>query len=269
MDPAAACLWVHGAASYPHKRVHAAASSDARHCAQAWRLTACRRRGCAWVRCWQCSMRHVCTYLYSPVGSATASAERARRRARRGRHHAVRGGHAGGRGALAAGRRGGVRHQLLRQRRDVPGAAARGDAGRIRADPGRLGGTATQVGRGAPPDGAAASCHAARGEARGRRRRRQDVYVATKVTGPSGQMDWIRGGPPALDRAAIAAALDGSLRRLQTDYVDLYQLHWPDRRAPPASACRPARGEAPVRPSYRRMPSAARCSQVPLSWNEQ
>ena len=53
--------------------------------------------------------------------------------------------------------------------------------------------------------------------------------IATKVTGPSGQMPWIRGGPPALDAAAIRAAITGSLQRLGTDYIDLYQLHWPDR----------------------------------------
>ncbi len=53
--------------------------------------------------------------------------------------------------------------------------------------------------------------------------------VATKATGPSAQMTWIRGGPPALDGQAIRAALQGSLARLGTDYIDLYQLHWPDR----------------------------------------
>ena len=56
------------------------------------------------------------------------------------------------------------------------------------------------------------------------------MLVATKAAGPSGQMTWIRGGPARLDAANISAALDGSLARLRTDYVDLYQLHWPDRR---------------------------------------
>ena len=65
---------------------------------------------------------------------------------------------------------------------------------------------------------------------------RDKVVVATKVTGPGG-MDHIRGAGRRLDRANITAAIEGSLRRLKTDYIDLYQLHWPDR--PIATAARP------------------------------
>lgn len=64
------------------------------------------------------------------------------------------------------------------------------------------------------------------------RQQRERVILATKVAGPSRNLNWIRGGPQALDRANIRAALEGSLRRLRTDYVDLYQLHWPDRNTP-------------------------------------
>lgn len=61
---------------------------------------------------------------------------------------------------------------------------------------------------------------------------RERIVLATKVAGPARSLDWIRGGPVALDRDNIRAAVEGSLRRLKTDYIDLYQLHWPERNQP-------------------------------------
>ncbi len=63
------------------------------------------------------------------------------------------------------------------------------------------------------------------------RGKRDKVILATKVAG-RGQMTWLRGEPTELNRKHIFAAIDGSLKRLQTDYIDLYQLHWPDRPLP-------------------------------------
>jgi aryl-alcohol dehydrogenase-like predicted oxidoreductase len=62
------------------------------------------------------------------------------------------------------------------------------------------------------------------------RRNRDRVVVATKVVGRTA-MDWFRrdGSPGRVTRAQIKEAVDGSLRRLGTDWVDLYQLHWPER----------------------------------------
>lgn len=61
------------------------------------------------------------------------------------------------------------------------------------------------------------------------RKNRDKVVLATKVTGPSAGFPYIRDGKPRHNREHIRAAIDASLRRLKTDYIDLYQLHWPDR----------------------------------------
>ena len=60
---------------------------------------------------------------------------------------------------------------------------------------------------------------------------RNKLIVATKVAGP-GRRDWIRGGRTDLTRDVITEACDTSLARLQTDYIDLYQIHWPQRNLP-------------------------------------
>ena len=64
-----------------------------------------------------------------------------------------------------------------------------------------------------------------------KRQQRDKLIVATKIAGPARGFNWIR-GTPRINREHLTAAIDGSLRRLQTDYVDLYQIHWPDRYVP-------------------------------------
>ncbi|MBL9154911.1 MAG: NADP(H)-dependent aldo-keto reductase [Verrucomicrobiales bacterium] len=61
---------------------------------------------------------------------------------------------------------------------------------------------------------------------------RERIILATKVVGPGPHVSHIRDGQARLDRKNIEAAVEGSLRRLRTDYIDLYQLHWPDRPVP-------------------------------------
>ncbi len=117
------------------------------------------------------------------------------------RHHDLGRAEQRGRGAPAARLRRGAGHRLHRRRRDAPGAAQGRDV---------QGRTEQYLG----------SWLKARGG-------RDKLVIATKVIGP-GEFPWIRGGP-RLDRASVLAACDTSLRRLQTDTIDLYQVHWPAR----------------------------------------
>jgi aryl-alcohol dehydrogenase-like predicted oxidoreductase len=61
------------------------------------------------------------------------------------------------------------------------------------------------------------------------RGKRDKVILATKVAGPDKRLDYVRGGNPRLNLDHMTRALEASLKRLKTDYVDLYQLHWTER----------------------------------------
>jgi aryl-alcohol dehydrogenase-like predicted oxidoreductase len=63
------------------------------------------------------------------------------------------------------------------------------------------------------------------------RAQRSRLVIASKVAGP-GRRDWIRQGRTDLHRNIIAEAVDTSLARLSTDYIDIYQIHWPQRNVP-------------------------------------
>ena len=61
---------------------------------------------------------------------------------------------------------------------------------------------------------------------------RERIVLASKVAGPARGMDWVRNGADNLTAADIVQACNDSLKRLQTDVIDLYQIHWPNRNAP-------------------------------------
>lgn len=62
---------------------------------------------------------------------------------------------------------------------------------------------------------------------------RDKVVLATKAAGPNASITWVRGGKARnFDAANLRAAIDTSLKRLQTEHIDLYQLHWPSRNVP-------------------------------------
>ncbi len=60
-----------------------------------------------------------------------------------------------------------------------------------------------------------------------KRKNRNKIILASKVAGPG--CEWIRGGENSYSEKKLGEAIDGSLKRLKTDYIDLYQLHWPER----------------------------------------
>jgi aryl-alcohol dehydrogenase-like predicted oxidoreductase len=61
---------------------------------------------------------------------------------------------------------------------------------------------------------------------------RDKLIIGSKISGPRRGLGWIRNNEFSLDRATIRNALHDSLTRLQTDYIDLYQIHWPERNVP-------------------------------------
>ncbi len=64
------------------------------------------------------------------------------------------------------------------------------------------------------------------------KQQRDKIILATKVAGPTPRFPWLRGGKNKIDASNVKEAIDNSLKRLQTDYIDLYQIHWPDRYVP-------------------------------------
>jgi aryl-alcohol dehydrogenase-like predicted oxidoreductase len=95
--------------------------------------------------------------------------------------------------------------------------------------------------------------------------RRAALVVASKIAGP-GRRDWIRNGETHVSRKTIPWAIDESLKRLQTDWIDLYQIHWPERYVPAFGSWQydpsKEREETPILEQIEAMADAIRAGKI-------
>jgi len=95
--------------------------------------------------------------------------------------------------------------------------------------------------------------------------KRARLVIASKIAGP-GRRDWIRNGENHVTKKTIPWAIDDSLKRLQTDWIDLYQIHWPERYVPAFGAWQynPAmeREETPILEQVEGMAAAIKAGKI-------
>jgi aryl-alcohol dehydrogenase-like predicted oxidoreductase len=95
--------------------------------------------------------------------------------------------------------------------------------------------------------------------------KRANLVIASKIAGP-GRREWIRNGENRVTKKTIPWAIDDSLKRLQTDHIDLYQIHWPERYVPSFGAWKydPAleREETPILEQVEGMAAAIKSGKI-------
>ena len=95
--------------------------------------------------------------------------------------------------------------------------------------------------------------------------RRDKIVVASKIAGP-GRREWIRNGQSQVTKKTIPWAIDDSLKRLQTDWIDLYQIHWPERYVPSFGAWQydpsKEREETPILEQIEGMAAAIKAGKI-------
>ena len=95
--------------------------------------------------------------------------------------------------------------------------------------------------------------------------KRAGIVLASKIAGP-GRREWIRNGENRVTKKTIPWAIDDSLKRLQTDYIDLYQIHWPERYVPAFGAWQydpsKEREETPILEQVEGMAAAIKAGKI-------